>query len=186
MEDEKIIELYFERNQSAIDETDKKYGKLIKNVSHNILNSLPDVEECVSDTYMKLWETIPPNKPARLISYACKIARNLSLNRLKHLKTGKRSAGSYDSALDELAQIIPSDADVEREVESTELSQIINKFLLSLSKDNRMIFVKRYWFFLSVQEIADDMAITESKVTVSLYRTRIKLKKYLIKEGYNL
>ncbi|MBQ8623614.1 MAG: sigma-70 family RNA polymerase sigma factor [Oscillospiraceae bacterium] len=186
MEDEKIIELYFERNQSAIDETDKKYGKLIKNISRNILNSLPDVEECVSDTYMQLWNSIPPKEPPSLKTYACKIVRNLSINRLEFLCADKRGAGKSCEIIDELAEAIPSKENVEEKIELTALTEAINSFLSSISTEQRIIFVKRYWFLKSDEEISSELGVSLAKVRTSLSRTRKKLKVYLIKEGYTL
>ena len=186
MEDSKIIELFFNKDEQALHVTKEKYGKLLESVSFNILGNTPDAEECVNDTWLKLWNTIPPTNPENLSAYACKIARNLSINKLKYLTAEKRGAGKYNAVLEELSDIIPSCQNVEQETELSALTQTINRFLNSLSKQNRIIFVKRYWFFKTDEEISRELSVSQAKVRTSLSRTRKKLKDFLIKEGYEI
>lgn len=181
---ERIITLYFLRDESAIKETEREYGRLIRQISSNILNSAQDVEECISDTYLQVWNTIPPNKPASLKAYVCKIARNLSLNRLKYLHARQRHSGQIDLILDELSEVIPSSEDVQSKVEGIILGEQINEFLKEQSETNRVIFIKRYWLFMPPSEIARDMHLSLTKVTTSLYRTRMRLRKYLEEKEY--
>ncbi len=186
MDDRKIIELYFLRDDKAIEHTREKYGRLLNTVSYNILGNVSDAEECVSDTYFQLWNSIPPKTPPNLSAYACKIARNISLNKLEYLSADKRGAGKSGVVIDEFSQIIPSSENIEEKIELGALTQAINRFLSSISKDSRIIFVKRYWFFMTDDEIAEELSVSLSKVRTSLSRTRQKLKAYLIKEGYTL
>lgn len=180
----RIIELYFERDERAIEETEIEYGKLIRQLSRSLLNSDRDVEECINDTYLQVWNTIPPNRPDSLKAYICKIARNLSLNRLKYLHAEKRYSGQIDTILDELNEIIPSNENVEEAVERSALSEHINEFLRAQSETNRIIFIKRYWLFMPANEIAKDMHISLTKVTSSLHRTRQRLKNHLEEKEY--
>ncbi len=186
MDDRMIIDMYFYRNVQAIELTRQKYGKLLSSVSYNILGSIPDAEECVADTFTQLWNTIPPKEPPNLSAYACKIARNISLNKLEFLTAQKRGEGKSGVIIDEFCEIIPSNENVEEVIELRALTEAINKFLATISKEQRIIFVKRYWFFKTDNEIASELSITTNKVRTSLSRTRKKLKSYLIKEGYTL
>ena len=186
MSDQRIIELYFSRDEQAIELTKEKYGKLLNTVSLNILDSTPDAEECVNDTYLQLWKSIPPNSPPNLKAYACKIARNISINKLGSHLAIKRGSGQSNVIIDELSEAIPSNQSVEQQIELMVLTEAINAFLHTISKESRIIFVKRYWFFETDEKIASELSITQSKVRTSLSRTRKKLKNYLIKEGYTL
>lgn len=186
MDDRKIIELYFLRDDNAIERTREKYGRLLNVVSYNILGNVSDAEECVSDTYFQLWNSIPPKQPPSLSTYACKIARNISLNKLEYLSADKRGAGKSGVVIDEFSEIIPSSENVEEKIELSALTDAINRFLSSIPKESRIIFVKRYWFFMTDDEIAEELSVTTTKVRTSLSRTRKKLKAYLIKEGYTL
>mgnify|MGYP002581684552 CR=1 FL=1 len=164
MEDEKIIALYWQRDQSAIDETDRKYGVQLRGLSYGILSDREDAEECVSDTYMAVWNSLPPQRPKRLRAYAAAIVRNLSLRRVRDRYSKKRGGGEVALVLEELAGKI-------------------EEFLRTLSADDRRIFMCRYWGFASVAEIARKLGCPQSKVKSSLHRTRGKLQKYLTKEG---
>ena len=186
MEDKDIIRLYFERSEKAISETALKYGALLSGIAFGILRSREDAEECVSDTYKKAWDSIPPGEPKRLSAYLGKITRNLSLNRYSQLTAQKRGGGSRDVALEELEECIPAEGDVQRQVEDAELAELINGFLDRLNRESRIIFMRRYWYFCTVSEIAADMHASESKVKMSLLRTRKKLKQYLEKQGVAL
>ena len=185
MDDKHIIKLFHERNENAIAEVQTKYGALCHNISRNILHSDADSEECVSDTYLVLWNTIPPTQPDSLVAYIARIAQNLSTKRY-HYNTAKQRNSIYDVALSELEDCIPCRESVEDCMDTAELSQYIDAFLDSLPKKNRVIFVRRYFFSDSVSDIAKIMDLDARKVTLSLYRTREKLKKYLVKKGVYL
>lgn len=176
MEDKKIIDLFFERSENAIKELDLKYGKLFYNLSNNIVNNKQDAEECVNDAYLGAWNTIPPQKPNPLLSYICKIVRNISIK--NYWKNKKHS--SYAISLDELEPFICGNSVTESEIEVKELTRIIEKFLDTLSKENRIIFIKRYWFCDSYKDIAEYMGFSEKNISVRLARIRQKLKKHLI------
>ena len=183
MKDEEIVELYFSRSEDAISETALKYGNYCSYISQNILHSKEDAEECVNDAYLAVWNTIPPQKPEHLLAYICRIVRNISITKY-HSNTAKKRNSYYDTALDELDECIMSGLSVEDEIDARELSCLINIFLDTLSKENRVIFVWRYWFSDSVQDIAEKLGISSNNVSVRLSRIRSKLKKFLKKEGY--
>lgn len=176
MEDKKIIDLFFSRSENAIKELDLKYGKLFYNLSNNIVNNKQDAEECVNDAYLGAWNTIPPQNPNPLLSYICKIVRNISIK--SYWKNKKHS--SYAISLDELEPFICGNSVTESEIEVKELTRIIEKFLDTLSKENRVIFIKRYWFCDSYKDIAEYMGFSEKNISVRLARIRQKLKKHLI------
>ena len=181
MEDLQIIEMYFERNEKAIKETDDKYGKLCYRVANNILNSHEDSEECVNDTYHSTWNRIPPTRPNNFMSFLCKITRNLSLKRLEFLSAAKRSQASSVS-LSELEGYL-SDECFKADINSVELGMIFSSFLRGESPEARNVFIRRYWFFDSVREIAAMYSFSESKVKSMLFHTRNRLRDYLKKEG---
>lgn len=183
MEDSLIIDLFWQRDQAAIYETDKKYGAACRNISAGILTNAEDAEECVDDTYIAAWSSIPPQRPVYLSAFLYRIIRNLSFNRLKERYTKKRGGGEFDLVLDELEDCLASDFSVERAFEAKELAKEINGFLLSISKDDRVIFTCRYWLTLPTAEIAKRLRFTDGKVRMSLSRSRKKLHKYLIEEG---
>lgn len=182
MEDIKIIDLFWQRDTAAIDETDKKYGQNCYRISRNILKNREDAEECVDDSYLSVWNSIPPNRPDSLAAYLYRIVRNCSFNRLKERLAQKRGGGETRLILDELEGCIASDFSVEKDFEAKELAEHINSFLYSLSKDDRVIFTCRYWLMLQTNEIAKRLGFSESKVRTSLHRSRKKLHKHLVKE----
>lgn len=184
MDDLKIIALYFERNEQAIKETDAKYGKLCHRIAYNILNNQEDSEECVNDTYVGVWNAIPPTRPYNFTSFICKITRNLSLKRLEFRKREKRSPDVLLS-LDELAAVLP-DERYAPGVSDEDVGRLISKFLRSQKEEARNIFLRRYYYFDSIREIAKRYSFTESKVKNMLFYTRSKLKDYLIKEGVEI
>jgi len=186
MDDKQIIDLYWARSESAIIETDKKYGKLCHRIAFHILANLQDSEECVSDTYLKTWSAIPPRRPVKLSTFLGKITRNLALNRYEKYSAGKRGGGEVPVALDELAECIPDPNSVERVVDNRILADMLNRFLEGLPAEARMIFMRRYWEVCSIQEISEIYSISESKVKVSLFRTRGKLRTFLEQEGIAL
>lgn len=184
MQDEQIIELYFARAESAIAETDIKYGRYCTTIAFNILRSNEDSEECKNDTYMKTWNVIPPKKPDNFRAFIGRIARNLALDMYEKMHRKKRDINSTEAILDELAECIPDrNSDVEKISEDAELRDCINTFLGTISEENRKIFVRRYWYAGSVEDIARDYGFGKSKVKMSLLRTREKLKEYLESEG---
>lgn len=184
MDDPRIIELYFERDERAIEETDAKYGKLCHRIAYNILNNHEDSEECVNDTYVGVWNAVPPTRPNNFMSFVCKITRNLSLKRLEFMKREKRSAEVLVS-LDELAAILP-DERYAPDVSDEDVGKLISTFLRSQKEDVRNVFIRKYYFFDSIRDIAERFGFTESKVKNMLFYTRNKLKDHLIKEGVEL
>ena len=178
-DDEKIIELFFERSEQAIRELDIKYGKLCRNLSYNIVNSRRDAEECVNDAYLGAWNAIPPVRPNPLLSYIVKIVRNISLKIYWRKEAAKRS-GHYTIALEEIEGYIADQKTVEDEIEAGELARIIGEFLDTLTVENRVIFMRRYWFADSYKDIAEFMGLSEKNISVRLTRIREKMKQYLI------
>ena len=175
MEDSKIVDLFFERSEQAIGELDKKYGAAVRQTAVNILSSRQDAEECVNDTYLGVWNSV-------LVSYVCRIARNLAVSRLRRETSAARNSGA-DLVLDELAEVIPSREDVEAEIEAKELAAAVNRYLAGLDYDDRYIFIRRYWYADAVRDIASAMHTRENRVSVRLFRLRNNLKKFLKKEG---
>ena len=174
MEDSRIVELFWERNENAINECNTKYNSWLKTISYNILTSYEDSEECVNDTYVKAWNSIPPKKPDSLKSYLGRIIRNLSINRWEERHAQKRDGNNI--LLSELEECVPSEVSVEREMELRELTGIIAGWLLSLEKEERIIFVRRYWYGDSVKVIAKDISTTPNKLAGRIYRLRQKLR----------
>lgn len=178
MEDKTIIKLFYQRSETAIAELAKKYDKLCKNISINILKNKEDAEECVNDTYLAVWNTVPPKEPDPLQAYVCRITRNLSLKKY-YSNTAKKRNNYYDVILEEVAECLESGRNVEEEILAKELEEEINCFLGSLKKKERVLFVLRYWYCFTPAEIGDKMHMTANTVTVHLHRTREKLQKYL-------
>ena len=178
MDDKSIIELFNQRNQQAINETAEKYGNYCYSISYNILANAEDSEECVNDTYMKAWQTIPPEYPHIFSAFLAKITRNLSLDKYRRKYAAKRGKTTASIVFEELENCV---ADTKNSIDEVELTELINSFLKTLSDDKRKIFVKRYWYFSSVKEIAEFYGISESKVKMTLSRTRENFRKYLEK-----
>lgn len=183
MEDRQIIELYNKRSEAAISETADKYGKYCHYVAYNILFNEQDSEECVNDTWLRAWNTIPPQQPDRLSTFLGKITRNLALDKYKYYNREKRGGGQTALVLDELNECLPAMDSTEQAVNDRFLVEVLNDFLRSLPADKRQMFVRRYWYLSSVSEIAKDYGISESNAKVILLRIRSKLKKALEKEG---
>lgn len=181
MRDEEIINLYWERQEKAIYETDKKYGGYCNTISFNILQNSEEAKECVNDTYLKTWNSIPPQKPNILKVYLGRIARNLAINQYERKKAKKRDY-TLEIALEELNECISSNNNVEQEIDYKELVNILNIFLSEISQDKRKIFLERYWYLYSIREISSNNKISESNVKTTLLRLRNQLKNYL-KEG---
>ncbi len=185
MDDSKIIELFYERSEQAIIELSKKYGSICTRVANNILNNRLDAEECVNDAYLGAWNTIPPQKPNPLLSYVCRIVRNLAIKKY-HANTAVKRNSIYDVALDEIGNCFSTSTSVEEEFNAREVARMIDNFLETLDKQNRIMFVRRYWHADSIADLAELFHTSSHNVSVRLSRTREKLKKYLIKEGVSL
>ena len=182
MKDQEIIALFFERSERAIGELILKYGAAIKNVTSNILKDAQDAEEAANDTYLTVWNRIPPTKPKNLGAYSCRIARNVSLKKF-YANTAEKRNSYYDVALDELEETIPALSTVESVYDAKELTRYLNQFLKGLSKEDRCLFLRRYWYGDKVSDVAESMGITAHKASVRLFRLRQKLQEYLVKEG---
>lgn len=186
MQDDELIALYFSRSETAIAETKQQYGTYCYSIAYYILPHPEDAEECENDTYWKAWNAIPPTRPRHLKSFLGKITRNIALHVWEHQHAEKRGGTTMVLVLEELSECIPSEEDVEQAVENFELRTHLNRFLADLPKETRMIFVRRYWYFYTISEIAAEYGFGESKVKMVLSRTRKKLKVYLEKEGVEL
>lgn len=178
MDDPAIIELYFARSEQAIDETDKKYGKLCRSLASNILSSDEDAEECVSDAYLSVWNTIPPTRPNNFTAFLCRIVRNLSLKRLDYNTAQKRN-GNATVPLSKLEEVLHTAPEPELE----ELGELLSRFLRQEKADARNVFIRRYYLFDTVADIAERYSFSESKVKSMLYHTRNRLRAFLKKEG---
>ena len=182
MDDQAILTLFRQRQDRAIAETEAKYGKLCFRVADNILADAQDAEECVNDTYLGVWDRIPPLRPDSLGSYVCRIARNLAVSKLRS-ETAQKRDGGFELVLDELAEVVPSGVDLEDELMARETLRAIEAFLSAQDSEDRCLFVRRYWFADSVGDIAAATHSRESRVSARLFRLRGKLRKYLQKEG---
>ena len=185
MDDSRIIELFFARSELAIRELSGKYGSVCGKVAENILNDRLDAEECVNDAYLAVWNTVPPQRPDPLLTYVCRIVRNLALKKY-HANTAKKRNSVYDVALDEIAECFPSAASPEEELEAKETAGIIDAFLETLDRRNRILFIRRYWFADSIEELAERFHLSKHAVSVRLSRMRKTLGKQLNKEGISL
>lgn len=186
MDDCEIVELYWERSESAVTETAKKYGRYCLSIAENILHDRRDSEECVNDTYLRAWESIPPNRPSMLSTYLGKITRNLALNRQRNHTAKKRGRGQMPLVLDELEECIPALDTTGSIVDDIVLRETLDRFLETLPETARIIFVRRYWYMSPIREIAEDLKISESRVKMSLLRSRDGLREMLTKEGITI
>lgn len=185
MEDSKIVDLFQMRSEEAISETKKKYEKYCKYIANNILHDEWDSEECVNDTYVHLWQRIPPNRPEKLSVFAAKIVRGLAIDRLREKLAQKRGYSETEQITEELAESLCGTESIEEE-DRMLLRDAINRFLGGLEKEKRIIFVRRYWYMSSVREIARDRKHSESNVKTTLFRLRAELKMFLEKEGFEV
>ena len=185
LEDSKIIDLFFERPEQAIDELDRTYGFAVRRTVSNLLFDPLDAEEIVNDTYLGVWNSIPPYRPASLVSFVCRIARNRAVSRLRGDRALRRAQG-FEPVLDELMEFLPSGMDVEADYDRKELLDAINRYLAALDYDDRYLFIRRYWFADSVKQIAAAMGSRENRVSVRLFRLREKLRSTLKKEGFSV
>lgn len=185
MDDNGIIELLFSRSEDAIGELDKKYGAACLRLSRAIVGDAEDARECVNDAYLGVWNAIPPERPEKLSAYLMRIVRNVSLKAYRRGTAAKRGS-AYAVAMEELGDILQSGSTPEAELEAKELAGIIAGFLDTLSRENRAVFLRRYWFAESCRDIASAVGITEKTVTVRLTRIRKKLKDHLLERGVEL
>ena len=183
MDDNAIIELFFARSEQAIRELDKKYGKVCHSLAYNILHSRQDAEECVNDAYLGVWDAVPPARPDPLLAFLCRIVRNLSLMRYHADKAAKRGGGSCTVELEELEGCLALPHTVEEDMEEQELIRLIEDFLETLSQENRVLFIRRYWFSDSYEEIAARTGLSGKNVSVRLTRIRKQLRHYFKERG---
>lgn len=188
MEDRQIIDLYFGRDESAITETKTKYGAYILTIAMNILYSTSDAEECENDTYLSAWNSMPPQEPLNLKTFLGRIARNLSIDKYRKNTAVKRGGGAEELLLElaECCGAAASQQTVESETDANELTRLLNAFLRELPQEKRILFIKRYWYGESLDDISMETGLTTTKIATTLFRVRGKLKDYLIKEGVAL
>lgn len=185
LQDSEIIALFYERSEQALTELSMKYGAVCRAVAKNILSDPQDAEECVNDAYLGAWNTIPPQSPDPLVTYLCRIVRNLATARY-HANTAQKHNSFYDTALDELEDCLASTATAEDTLTARELSDALDRFLDTLDRESRVMFVRRYWYADSLAEIAERFHMSRNRAAVRLSRTRARLRDYLKKEGYEL
>lgn len=185
MEDREIIELYWQRLEQAVNETEQKYGKQLYSLSNHIVYNHEDAQECVNDTYHATWNTLPPKKPEFFFAYLAKITRHFSFGKLDYRQAKKRDAVIVELST-EMENCIPAPNDLERKLESEEIGRIISAFLWQQTEEMRKVFVRRYWYMDSVNDISVNFGISESKVKSILFRMRNKLREYLESEGIAL
>ncbi len=184
MEDAQIVDLYWQRSGEAIPVTAERYGNYCAAVARNILADDRDAEECVNDTWLAAWNSMPDNRPAALPPYLGKISRNLALDRLAARRAAKRGSGETPAVLEDLAECLPGGEDPESAAEVKELADRINRFLRTLPETERLIFVSRYWYMAPIEETAERFGFTRVKTAAMLHRTRKKLHTQLKKEGW--
>ena len=181
--DRHIIDLYFARSEDAIAETSARYGAYCTAIANSVLGNSADTEECVNDTYLRVWESIPPARPVSLKAYIGKITRNLAIHRYEKERAAKRGGGEIPLILSELEECVAGNASAEDRLSQAALTEALNRFLEGISRKQRIIFLRRYWYNASVAEIASQLAISETAVKSTLHRLRIRLKQTLEKEG---
>lgn len=186
MKDQQIVDLYWERKEDAIRQTEQKYGAYLSKVAYNILADFEDSQECVNDTYYAAWNSIPPNRPSVLLTYLCKITRQVSIDVFRKKNSAKRYASEYALSLEELGDSFSDGNTPELEFDAKLLDDAINAFVRALPKDVRNAFIGRYYFFDSLKDVAAYCGMSEAKAKSLLYRTRQKLKDHLVKEGFDL
>ena len=186
MDDRNIVELFLQRSEEAILQTNIKYGRYCHRIAYNILGNDEDSEECVNDALMRTWNSIPPNEPTSFSSFIGKITRNLALDKLRQQNSEKRGGGELALALDELAECISDRDELSRREDSAEITAALNSFLEGLNPVERGVFMRRYWMMDPIADIAERYDISVSNTTTMLFRIRAKLKKHLMKEGIPL
>lgn len=184
MEDKEIVDLYLKRDENAIAVTKTKFGKYIVTIAQNILGSVEDALEVENDTYLKTWNSIPPTIPLKLKTYLGRISRNLSIDMYRKNNNEKHGGGNFETLIDELAESLPSqDGSPDEALDSAGLSRALSEFLKSQDSDKRVMFIKRYWYGASIDDIASELSLSSNNVAVTLHRTRAALKEYLESEG---
>ena len=183
MQDYEIVDLYWKRDEGAIAETEKKYAKYLSKIAYNILYDYEDSKETVNETYLRAWNSMPTNRPANLATYLGKITRQLSIDIYRMKNREKRKASEYSVSLDELKEILSTGNTTEKQVDARNLAKYIGEYLQTISSQNRVIFVCRYYYMDSIRDISKQCGMSESKVKSILYRTRLGLKSHLEKEG---
>lgn len=186
MEDLKIVELYWARDEAAIAESSAKYGGYCYQIAFRILTLREDAEECVGDTWLRAWEAMPPNRPSRLDTFLGKITRNLSLDRWRAQRARKRWQGQAELALSELGECVSAPGGVEQEAEAAALAESLNRFLEGLPQEKRVLFVRRYWYLCSIEELAAWSGKRRGTVSAALHRMRQALREHLEKEGFTV
>lgn len=184
MDDEQIIQLYWDRLEIAIKETDAKYGPYCNSIAYNILQSKEDAEECVSDTFLDTWNSIPPTRPKVFSAFLGKITRRISIDRWRTKTRVKRGGGEIPVVLDELAECVADTQTVESEFDRRELVRVLNRFLGGLSVTERKVFLRRYWYLDSIYDISTRFGFSQSKTASMLHRIRLRLRAFLDEEGY--
>ncbi len=180
MEDRQILDMLWNKNEDALSVLAETFGRRLQRLARNMLPTEADAQECVNDTYLAVWNSIPPNRPVSLFLYIFRLCKNISVSRLRSITAQKRSG--YEIALDELSEVIGENS-LEQEMEARELGRAIDRFLDTLSKENRVIFLRRYWHGDSVRDLAKSFSMTEGALSARLSRIRQKLKEYLTEEG---
>ena len=186
MEDKQIVDLYWQRSEMAVSETEQKYGRYCRYIAFHILGNEEDSEECVNDTYLRAWNSMPPHRPSVLKTFLGKITRNLSLDKYEQRNAAKRNRGKAPLIFDEIRECLPTIDNTENIAEEMVLTEVLNRFLSSLPLEQRKVFMRRYWYFSSIKEIAAEYGMSESKVKMSLLRARYQLKSLLEKEGIRI
>lgn len=185
MDDQRIVALLHARSEQALAELDAKYGTLCRTLAQNLLTDPLDAEECVNDAYLAVWNTVPPQTPAPLLTYLARIVRNIAAAKYR-ANTARKRNSFYDAALDELADSLASPETADEALDAKELAAALEAFLDTLDRENRCLFVRRYWYADAIPTLAQRFHMSENRVSVRLSRTRQKLKSYLKKEGYDL
>ena len=185
MDDNRIIDLYWARSEEAICQSEEKYGAYCYTIAHNILENTQDSEECVSDTWLRAWDSMPPQRPERLRAFLGRITRNLSLDRLRARNAARRDSGQT-LPLDELQDCVPAPDPAAALIDDMALAELLNRFLAALPEGQRRLFLGRYWYFESIPRLASAFSMPEGRVRVTLFRLRKKLKTLLEKEGVAL
>lgn len=184
MNDEQIVELYWQRDESAVAVTQEKYNAYLLKIAYNILNNHEDSEESVNDTYLAAWNSIPPQKPAVLSTYLGKLTRRISISLFRRKNAEKRQGGEFALSFSEIEDVMEGNMEPEKEMEAQILGELLNKFLRSLKSDERRTFIGRYYYMDPLKEVAAYCGMSEGKAKTMLFRTRVKLKEYLREEGF--
>ena len=185
MEDREIVAFFIARNEAALTETEKKYGRLLKQLALGVLRSEEDAEEVVNDAYLSAWNAVPAERPLYLGAYLCRVVRNAALSRLRWKNAAKRGS-ECEVCIDELTELLPANETVEQRFDADETARLIDRFLYGKKKRVRQIFLRRYWFFDTPEEIAERYGMKPNTVKSILYRTRLQLFEYLKEEGVDL